>query len=75
MDSPARRVLATRLLAVSVGDWSMVSECDAQLARWGISVDDLSPDVEVALPVELEARPRRTRTRAGSTPTQVRRKG
>ena len=75
LTTPARRVLATRLEALAVGDQAMVRECEAQLARWGISFDDVESAVEVALPVDLEVRPRRVRTRTRSTPTQVKGKG
>jgi len=47
IDTPARRVLATRLKALSVNDMAMVRECEWQLARWGVSIDEVSRAVEM----------------------------
>jgi len=46
IDTPARRVLATRLKALSVNDLALVRECEWQLARWGVSIDEVSRAVE-----------------------------
>ena len=46
LDPAARRVLATRLKALSDGDGSLVRECEWQLARWGISIDEVERTVE-----------------------------
>lgn len=47
IDTPARRVLATRLKALSVNDLALVRECEWQLARWGVSIDEVSRAVEM----------------------------
>ena len=47
LDPAARRVLATRLTALSHGDMGMVRECEHQLARWGISIEEVTRSVEV----------------------------
>ena len=47
IDTPARRVLATRLKALSVNDMAMVRECEWQLARWGVSIDEVERAVEM----------------------------
>ena len=46
IDTPARRVLATRLKALSVNDLALVRECEWQLARWGVSIDEVERAVE-----------------------------
>ena len=47
IDTPARRVLATRLKALSVNDLALVRECEWQLARWGVSIDEVERAVEM----------------------------
>ena len=46
IDTPARRVLATRLKALSVNDLALVRECEWQLARWGVSINEVERAVE-----------------------------
>ena len=47
IDTPTRRVLATRLKALSVNDLALVRECEWQLARWGVSIDEVERAVEM----------------------------
>jgi len=47
IDTPARRVLATRLKALSVNDLALVRECEWQLARWGVSINEVERAVEM----------------------------
>ena len=60
IDTPARRVLATRLKALSVNDMAMVRECEHQLARWGISIEEVSRAVEVPEKAVTEKRVTKT---------------
>jgi len=46
IDTPTRRVLATRLKALSVNDLALVREREWQLARWGVSIDEVERAVE-----------------------------
>ena len=47
IDTPTRRVLATRLKALSVNDLALVRECEWQLARWGVSINEVERAVEM----------------------------
>ena len=47
IDTPARKVLAIRIKSLADGDMAMVRECESQLDRWGISIEEVTRSVEV----------------------------
>lgn len=46
IDTPARRVLALRTYSLSINDGAMVRECENQLQRWGISINEVENRAE-----------------------------
>ena len=64
LDTPARRVLAIRLKALSDGDAALVRECEWQLARWGVTLEEteravIAPErVEKAVTEKREVKPK-----------------
>jgi len=46
LNPAARRVLAQRAYSLSINDLAMVRECDSQLARWGISIEEVERGLE-----------------------------
>ena len=62
----ARRVLATRMLALEINDRALVAECEWYLARLGVGPDDYEPGAVTVVDDATVKRPARTRSRARS---------
>ena len=63
LTAQARRVLATRQVALEVNDLALVRECEDYLARLGVGPDDYDPGPVTADPVPMQKRTTRTRVR------------
>ena len=63
LTAPARRILALRQVAAEIGDAGLFRECDWQLARWGISPDQVTTDTTTP---EAREAPRVTRARSAT---------
>ncbi len=74
LSAPARNVLAIRAKALAEGDASMVRECEWQLSRWGISLEEALGQPERVVPVAVEQRPARVKPAVVKAKTPVKAK-